>query len=255
MSTTLTGKVAIITGGSKGTGLGIAKAYVKEGISVAITGRNADALDVAKAEIETLVPDAQVLALVADNKDPETPRTVVEQTVEAFGRLDILINNAQEFRTGKPIEEISEDDMAATFESGFFATWRYMVAALPHLKTTEGTIINLGSGAGTNAVPLHGAYGPNKEAIRGLTRIAAKEWGSHQITVNTINPLVLSAEGERYAKANPEIIAEVMKGVALGRVGDAELHVGGLAVYLATASGKYLTGLNFDVDGGGSIRP
>ncbi|WP_335989424.1 SDR family NAD(P)-dependent oxidoreductase [Glycomyces sp. MUSA5-2] len=257
MSTTasLTGKAAIITGGSKGTGLGIAKAYVKEGIAVAITGRSADALDAAKAELEQLVPDARVLALTADNKDPEVPARVVADTVERFGRLDILINNAQEFRTGKAVQDITEDDMRASFDSGFFATWRFMTAAYPHLQHTKGTVINMASGAGVQAVRSHGAYGPNKEAIRGLSRIAAKEWGADDITVNVINPYVASAESERYEREYPEVITEILKGIALGRIGDAELNVGSLCVYLATEGGKYMTGASFDVDGGAFIRP
>ncbi|MDF3309677.1 SDR family oxidoreductase [Rhodococcus sp. T2V] len=251
----LSGKVAIITGGSKGTGLGIAKAYVKEGIAVAITGRNSEALASAKTELEHLVPDAQVLTLVADNKNHDVPGQVVAQTVDKFGRLDILINNAQEFRTGKSVQDITWDDMQATFESGFFATWRFMTAAYPHLTDTEGTVINMSSGAGVQAVPNHGAYGPNKEAIRGITRIAAKEWGKDKITVNTINPYVASAESERYEREFPEVIAEIMKGIALGRIGDAETNVGSLCVYLATEGGKYMTGASFDVDGGAFIRP
>ncbi|MFI6744418.1 SDR family NAD(P)-dependent oxidoreductase [Nonomuraea sp. NPDC050451] len=251
----LHGKAALITGGSKGTGLGIAKAYVKEGIAVTITGRAADALAAAKADLEQLVPGAQVLTLVADNKDPDVPARVVAGTVERFGRLDILINNAQEFRTGKALQDITEDDMTATFASGFFATWRYMTAAYPHLKSTEGAVINMASGAGVQAVPNHGAYGPNKEAIRGLTRIAAKEWGTDNITVNAINPYVTSAESERYEREYPEVIADIVKGIALGRIGDAERHVGSLCVYLAKPEGKYMTGSTFDVDGGAFIRP
>jgi NAD(P)-dependent dehydrogenase (short-subunit alcohol dehydrogenase family) len=251
----LNSKVAIITGGSKGNGLGIAKAYVKEGIAVALTGRGADSLDAAKAELEQLVPDAQVLTLIADNKDHDIPAKVVADTVERFGRLDVLINNAQEFRTGTPLTDITEDDMTATFESGFFATWRYMAAAYPHLKATGGSVINMSSGAGVAAVPNHGAYGPNKEAIRGLTRIAAKEWGADKITVNVINPFVASAESELYEQKFPEVFAEILKGVTLGRLGDAELNVGSLCVYLVTEGGKYMTGATFDVDGGAFIRP
>ncbi|MET0716027.1 MAG: SDR family oxidoreductase, partial [Mycetocola sp.] len=199
----LNGKVAIITGGSKGTGLGIAKAYVKEGVAVVLTGRGAESLDTARAELEQLVPDAQVLTLVADNKDHGVPAKVVAETVERFGRLDVLINNAQEFRTGTAIVDITEDDMTATFESGFLATWRFMAAAYPHLKATQGAVINMTSGAGIAAVPKHGAYGSNKEAIRAITRIAAKEWGSDQITVNVIAPFVASAESAIYEEKFP----------------------------------------------------
>lgn len=251
----LANKVAIITGGSKGTGLGIARAYVKEGIAVVITGRNQDALDAARAELEALVPGARVLAVAADNKDHEVANLVVTRAVEAFGRVDILVNNAQEFRTGIAIEDITWDDMQASYESGVFATWRFMVAALPHLKVTQGTVINMGSGAGVQSVPLHGAYGSNKEAIRGLSRIAAKEWGRYGITVNVINPYVASAESERYEREHPEIIAEILKNIALGRIGDAELNVGSLCVFLAKPEGKYQTGASFDVDGGAFIRP
>lgn len=251
----LRGKVAIITGGSKGTGLGIAKAYVKEGISVTITGRGKEALDAAQMELEQLVPNARILTVVADNKDHQAANQVVAETVKAFGQLDILINNAQEFRTGKLITEISDDDMESTFESGFFAIWRFMTAAYPYLKETQGTVINMSSGAGVQSIPRHGAYGPNKEAIRGLTRIAAKEWGPDSVTVNSISPYVASAESVRYEKAHPEIIAEIMKGVALGHIGDAELNVGSLCVYLASEGGHYMTGSNFDVDGGSNIRP
>ena len=251
----LSGKAAVITGGSKGNGLGIARAYVKAGVAVAITGRHQDALDEARKELLEIDPDAGVLTLVADNKDPEVPVKVVADTVAEFGHLDILINNAQEFRTGKSVTDTTEDDMKATFDSGFFAVWRFMVAAYPHLRETRGTVINMASGAGVQAVPGHAAYGPNKEAIRGLTRIVAKEWGGDDITVNSISPYVASAESVRYEKAHPEIIAEIMKGVALGHIGDAELNVGSLCVYLASEGGHYMTGSNFDVDGGSSIRP
>lgn len=253
--TSLKDKVAIITGGSKGNGLGIARALVKEGIAVAITARNQASLDAAKAELEALVPGARVLTIQADNKDHEAAASVVAQTVEQFGRLDILINNAQEFRTGKAVEDISWDDMIASYESGVFATWRFMVAALPHLKPQQGTVINMSSGAGVQSVPLHGAYGSNKEAIRGLSRIAAKEWGKFGVTVNVINPYVASAESDRYEREHPEIIADILKKLPLGRIGDAELNVGRLCVFLAKPEGKYQTGASFDVDGGSSIRP
>lgn len=251
----LNGKVALITGGGKGTGLGIARAFVKEGIAVAITGRSKETLEAAGVELETLRADARVLAIQADNKDHAAADAAVTHTVSQFGRLDILINNAQEFRTGIALESLTWDDMITSYESGVFATWRYMVAALPHLKKTHGTIINMGSGAGTQSLALHGAYGSNKEAIRGLSRIAAREWGTHGITVNVINPYVASAESIRYEREHPDIIAGIMKQLPLGRIGDAELNVGGLCVFLAKPEGKYMTGSTLDVEGGASIRP
>lgn len=252
---TLKGKVAIITGGGKGIGLGIAKAYAKEGVNVAITGRHQQTLSEAKTEIESEIKDAQVLTVVADNKEHESAERIVSETIKQFGKLDILINNAQEFHTMIPIEGYSWEQFYSTYESGVFATWRLMKASLPHLKESQGTIINMGSGAGTDAVPFHAAYGSNKEAIRGLSRIAAKELGPHGITVNVICPFTESAEYTRYTKANPEMAASILKSVPLGRVGDAELNVGGLCVFLAKPEGKYITGGTFDVDGGTTIRP
>ena len=254
---TLSGKVAIITGGGQGTGLGIARAYVQEGIAVVITGRTLSHLEDAKAELEALVPGARVLIAQGDNRDRETPARIVAATIEEFGRLDILINNAQIFHTGIPVEEITWDQMLATYESGIFATWQFMVQALPYLKETEGTIINMGSGAGTQSVAGGGAYGSNKEAIRGMSRIAAREWGKQGITVNVINPWVHSAESIRFMAdpAKKAVLDEILAKTPLGRIGDAELNVGSLCVYLATEGGKYMTGSTFDVEGGSSMRP
>jgi NAD(P)-dependent dehydrogenase (short-subunit alcohol dehydrogenase family) len=251
----LIGKVAIITGASKGLGLGIARAYVQEGIAVTLTGRTLATLEAAKTELEELVPDARVLVLAGDGKDHDVPADVVRQTVDTFGRLDILINNAQEFRTVIPFEDTTWDDMIVTYESGIFATVRYMQAALPHLKETKGTIINMASGAGSQSLPNHLAYGSNKEAIRSATRIAAREWGPFGITVNAISPLVLTAEMERWQEVHPEELEAVVNAVPLRRVGDSELHVGSLSVYLATEGGHYMTGSTFDVEGGAFLRP
>src|SRR5262249_15213507 len=156
----------------------------KEGAAVAITDILESALADARPELESLVSGARALAIHADNKDHDAAQRVVAEVVGAFGRLDILVNNAQEFRTGIRVEDITWDDMITSYESGVFAYWRFMVAAFPHLKESKGTVINFGSGAGSMGVPLNGAYGSNKEAVRGLSRTAAREWGAFGITVN-----------------------------------------------------------------------
>ncbi|GAA2848922.1 SDR family oxidoreductase [Pseudonocardia halophobica] len=251
----LEGRSAIITGGARGIGLGIARAFVKEGVGLVLTDLSAESLAVAAATLAEVRADVPVVTTVADGKDPDAAPRVVAEAVQRFGRIDVLVNNAQQFPKAAPIESIRWEDMAASYDSGVFATWRYMAAAFEYLKATQGTVLNMGSGAGVNAQPEHGAYASNKEAIRGLSRVAARDWGRYGITVNVLNPRAHSAESKRLLEEQPEQIAAVLAKSALGRFGDPELNVGGLCVFLAKSEGKFMTGSTFDVNGGGSIRP
>ena len=253
-TTSIKGKVAIITGAATGAGLGIAKAFVKEGVAVVITGRTDSKLQAAKAELKALVPDAQVLTLVADNTDHSAAQTVVDQTIKQFGRLDILVNNAQIFRPFVPVENTSFDDLMALFDSGTFAYWRFMSAALPYLKDTQGTVINMGSGADTMSVPGFAGYAANKAAVRALTRVAAKEWGQFNIKVNVICPYTESEESRRDDQLKPELNSAMLSATPLRRMADAEKEIGSLCVYLSSPEGGYMTGSTFDVDGGTTIR-
>ena len=249
----LEGKVAIITGGGKGIGLGMATAYVKAGAAVVITGRTREVLEQARSELLQL-PGARVLALAADGADPEAVKRVVSQAVGTFGQVDILVNCAQGIVVDTPLEELTEEDFLVSYQSGIFATWRYMVACLPYLKQTRGTIINFGSNAGILGMAQTGAYGSNKEAIRGLTRIAAHEWASFGITVNVLNPAMWTAASRDFQKQSPEYFQKMLDAIPLGDCGDPELHCGSLGVFLASPEGKYMTGMTFDLDGGWSMR-
>ncbi len=251
----LNGKVAIITGGGKGIGLGVAKAYAKEGVAVVLTGRTISTLEHGKREIEEQVPGAKVLLCPGDGKDHEMAQRVVNKTIETFGRLDIVVNNAQQFLPDTRVENFTHEDLIATYESGLFAAWRYMVAAFPHLKAVEGTVINMGSASGTKSLVNECAYGGNKEAMRHLSRVAAKEWGEYGITVNVVCPAVASETALEYAAQNPDWEEAFLSEFPLRKWGDAELHVGGTCVFLAKPEGKYITGSTIDVDGGFTIRP
>ena len=129
-----------------------------------------------------------------------------------------------------------------------------MVACLPYLKLTRGTIINMASGAGILGQAKCGAYGSNKEAIRGLSRIAAHEWSPFGITVNVLNPAMLTEAARLYQEQFPDSFQRLRGTIPLGDYGDPELHCGNLGVYLASPEGKYMTGMTFDLDGGASIR-
>lgn len=256
MNSSIAGKVAIITGGGSGAGLGTAKAYVKAGASIVITGRTESRLVQAKKQLEELVSGAQVLPIVADNADHDSAEKVVSQTIAEYGKLDILINCAQTFRPDVKVEDVSWENITTVYESGVFGAWRLMQAAFPYLKDSEGTVINFGSGADTINVPHYSCYASNKAALRSLTRIAAKEWGPYNITLNIVAPLNPSRAGDEINE-DPEKAASVeavMNSIPMRRVGDPEKDIGNVCVFLASPAAHYLTGMTFDVDGGSTIR-
>lgn len=256
MFTSIRGNVAIVTGAASGAGLGVAKVYAKNGISVVITGRTESRLLSAKKEIEEQTPDAKVLVVVADNTNHDAAEKVVSKTIETFGKLNILVNCAQTFRANIKVEDVSWDDITAVYESEVFGAWRLMQAAFPYLKESQGTVINFASGADTTNVPHYAVYASNKAALRSITRIAAKEWGPYNINLNNVNPLNPSRESDNInddpvAAASTEA---VVNAIPMRRWGDIEKDVGSVCLFLALPEGHYLTGMTFDVDGGTTIR-
>ncbi len=190
----LAGKTAIITGagyaklsnGRCGSiGYGIATAYAKEGANLVITGRNVKKLTDAKEELERLygVKVVCVQADVNDSADNEAVvNNVVKQAIDTFGRIDVLINNAQASASGVTLADHTTEQFNLALYSGLYATFYYMKACYPYLKETKGAVINFASGAGLFGNYGQCAYAAAKEGIRGLTRVAATEWGK---TVST----------------------------------------------------------------------
>ena len=201
----LEGKTAIITGGGRAVlkdgscgsiGYGIATAYAKEGANLVITGRNVQKLEDAKEELERLY-GIKVLPIQADvsagNDNAATVQNVIDKTIEEFGRIDVLINNAQASASGVSLAEHTTDQFDLAIYSGLYAAFYYMQACYPHLKETKGTVINFASGAGLFGNVGQCSYAAAKEGIRGLTRVAANEWGADDINVNVICPLAWTA--------------------------------------------------------------
>ena len=191
----LQGKTAIITGGGRAVlsdgscgsiGYGIATAYAKEGANLVITGRNVKKLEDAKEELERLY-GIKVLPVAADvsaGSDNETAvQNVVKQAVDTFGRIDVLINNAQASASGVTLEDHTTEQFDLAVYSGLYAVFYYMKACYPYLKETKGSVINFASGAGLFGNFGQCAYAAAKEGIRGLTRVAATEWGPDGINV------------------------------------------------------------------------
>ena len=263
----LTGKTAIITGAGRAVlsdgrcgsiGYGIATAYAKEGANLVITGRNVKKLEDAKEELERLY-GIRVLILAADvnaNADNEAVvNEVVQKTMEEYGRIDVLINNAQASASGVTLCDHTTDQFNLAMYSGLYATFYYMKACHPHLVETKGTVINFASGAGLFGNFGQCAYAAAKEGIRGLTRVAATEWAKDGVNVNIICPLAWTAQLENFEKAYPDAFKANVKMPPAGHYGDAELEIGRVCVQLASPDFKYMTGETITLEGGMGQRP
>lgn len=254
------GKVAIITGGgkAKSIGYGIAVAYAKEGANLAITGRNLQKLLDAKEELERLY-GIQVLAQQADvTPDDESEgivQRVVEKVVETFGRIDVLINNAQASASGIPLATHTKDHFDLGIYSGLYATFYYMRACYPYLKETQGSVINFASGAGLFGNAGQCSYAAAKEGIRGISRVAATEWGKDNINVNVVCPLAMTAQLENFKISYPEAYEKNLRAVPMGRFGDPEKDIGRVCVLLGSPDFKYMSGETLTLEGGMGQRP
>ncbi len=263
----LQGKTAIITGGgravlSDGTcgsiGYGIATAYAKEGANLVITGRNVKKLEDAKEELERLY-GIKVLTMAADvsaDSDNETVvNEVVQKTMDTFGKIDVLINNAQASASGVTLADHTTEQFNLALYSGLYAAFYYMKACYPHLKETKGTVINFASGAGLFGNFGQCAYAAAKEGIRGLSRVAATEWGKDGINVNVICPLAWTAQLEQFEKAYPDAFKANVHMPPMGHYGDVEKEIGRVCVQLASPDFKYLSGETLTLEGGMGLRP
>ena len=241
-------KVAIVTGGGQGLGLGISKAMAAAGAQVVITGRDPAKLQAAASQIGA--HGLPVLTVAGDVRRRASAEQAVAATIEKFARLDILVNNAQSSKPFVPLEQIDDDTIALTLESGLLGTLYFMQASFPHLKRQGGSIINLGSREGVYGGQGFGIYAATKEGIRGLSRVAAREWGKFGIRVNVINPAALTESARAFFAAHPEQEQAYLSLIALGRLGDPQQDIGPLAVFLAGDQGRYVTGQTVNADGG-----
>ncbi|MGE0385989.1 MAG: SDR family NAD(P)-dependent oxidoreductase [Gammaproteobacteria bacterium] len=244
----LAGKVAIVTGAGQGVGLGIAQAMADSGANIVITGRDAAKLERAAADIRARGVEA--LVCPGDVRERGSADRTVAATVARFGRLDILVNNAQIAVIGKPLSDFDDENIMAVIGSGLLGSLYFMQAALPHLKVRGGSIINLGSYEGIHGSKGSGIYAATKEGIRGLSRTAAREWGEFKIRVNVLNPAALSPGAVEFLESHPKEAEMYRANIALGYFGDSEADIGPVAVFLASDAGRYVTGQTINVDGG-----
>ena len=245
----LDGKVALITGAGQGVGRGIALAMAKEGAAIAVAGRTESKVRDVVGEIKAL--GARAVAIVSDVKVAEDVTRTVAETIEAFGGIDILVNNAQEVPLGTLLEARVEDYQAG-FDSGPIASLRFMQACYPQLKARGGgSIVNLVTAAAVRwDMAGYGMHGSVKQAIRSLTRAAASEWGPDNIRTNNIAPEALSPGFAGWMESDPEGTAAFIATIPMGRVGDCEKDIGRAVAALCGPNMEYISGATIPVDGG-----
>lgn len=244
----LKNKVALITGGGQGVGQGIAKSLAKQGAHIVVTGRTLEKCD---KTVELLKPfNVNTLTVRCDVKSTKDLENCIDLTIKKFGRLDILVNNAQEVARG-PLLNISDAQINDNWNSGPLATFRLMKMAYPYLVESKGNIINLCSSVMKRwDVGTYGVYAAVKAATQQLTRAAANEWGKDGIRVNAIMPHAKSPALAGWMDANPVEAKHFQNSIPLGYVGDCEQDIGEFVAMMCSDGARYLSGQTIALDGG-----
>lgn len=246
----LENRVAMVTGAGQGVGEGIARRLHSAGATVVIAEYNAES----GQAVADSMGRARFLAM--DVCDREQVVAGIEHTLAEFGQLDILVNNA--YPTGTPparLENRRDDEFRRALDGGFMGPWWAMQAAFPSMRDNGwGRVINLCSLNGVNAHPYTAEYNAAKEALRGLSRTAAREWARYGICVNILCPAARTPAYELFEKHSPENAALMLAQNPMGRMGDPQEDIGGVALFLASEDARYLTGNTLHADGGGHIN-
>ena len=246
----LDGQVAVITGGSKGIGLGIARAMAEAGASVALGARTEETLQQAVKEIEAA--GGKAIGVPMDVTDPQTVRRLVDRAVEEYGTVDILVNNAGVAPFYGTIERMRAHRFERYFNTNFMGALHAMRAVAPILlKKKSGCVLNVVSLAGMMATPGLAYYSTSKAALINLTRTAAAEWGPSGVRVNALAPGSLETEMNEQARLIPEYREAVLKMIPMGRWGQVD-DVIGPALFLCSPAAGWVNGAVLLVDGGQS---
>ena len=247
-------RVAIITGAGDGIGRGIARRFAAEGANVVVGELHADAGERVAAELRDEF-GADAIAQTTDVSDKDQVLGMVEAARIRWGTIDILVNNAWGGGSLSRVEFKRDSNFEMGFGVGFYGPLWAMQAAFPLMKAQgRGNIINLCSLNGVNAHIGTAEYNSAKEALRSLSRTAAREWAAHGIIVNVICPAAKSAAFRAVAARNPELVATADAANPMGYLGDPERDIAPVALFLASDDAHYLTGNTLFVDGGSHIN-
>ncbi|MCW3467476.1 SDR family NAD(P)-dependent oxidoreductase [Chitinophaga nivalis] len=261
MESGLKGKVAIVTGGSKGIGEAIASALWQEGAAVVITARNAAEVEATAAKMREA--GGKVLAVVADMTKETDLQQLVTATIQEFGRIDILVNNAGIIDTFGPVDTITVAQWRWIFEVNVFGVVALTNLVIPYMQQQGGgRIINISSENAEQPDPMMVHYNATKAALNNYSKTLSKAWGKDNILVNTVSPAFIKTPLvddllEGIAKEKQLTVAEAAKqflkenrpNQVLGRPGLPE-ETAGIVVFLAGAQAGFITGGVFRVDGG-----
>jgi NAD(P)-dependent dehydrogenase (short-subunit alcohol dehydrogenase family) len=241
-------RVAIITGSSRGLGKAMASALAGAGANVVITSRHLNEAQATADEIKNSTGRRAIALEVDVSQQPQVER-MVTQTLNEFGRIDILINNAGLNIRG-PIEELKMDDWTQVLNTNLIGPIFCCRAVAPHMKAQKyGRVVNIASILGSIGMPNRTPYSASKGAVIQLTRTLALEWAPYNITVNAICPGPFATEMNRPLMDDPQVYQTFVSKIPLGRWGEPK-EIGGVAIFLASEASSFVTGATIYVDGG-----
>lgn len=246
MEISLKGKVAVVTGGTRGIGYAIVKAMVQSGAKVAIWGSRQETADAALAKIKSEYPDCDVMAMAPKLTDRKEVEEAMNAVMQKYGSVDILANNAG-ISQNIPLENYTDDDLDKIVDLNIKAVFICSKAAAHLMKGKGGSIINTSSVVSFYGQGLGSMYPASKAAVNGLTRALSGELGRDGIRVNAVAPGVTRTD---MVAALPEnIVAPLLQRIPLARMGEAE-DIANAVVFLASEKASYISGAVIPVDGG-----
>ena len=248
----LTGKVAIITGSSRGIGRAIAEALAEQGARVVISSRKAEACAEAADAINAKRPGAAIV-VPANISSKEELQNLVDETKRQWGKVDVLVCNAASNPYYGPLGGISDDQFRKILDNNIISNhWLIQMVAPEMIERREGSIVIVSSIGGLKGSPVIGAYNISKAADFQLARNLAQEFGPHQVRVNCIAPGLIRTDFARALWENPATLKVVTASTPLQRIGEPE-EIAGAAVFLASKASSFMTGQAIIVDGGSTI--